>query len=199
MISKRPNQVKLAGIQEAKALFTKAGLAFPPIPEELAPHFERRDDWCFSSRPVTHSPYDIDSYVNEATTGTVQDYVLLAHAGHGINSYAIHYYLVRGPLQLFLQVAWGGAYMDKLETTANVNECFKAARELIQAVAMATKRGHLRSGDRLMVVAADFYRGYWVVTRSKKDDKANSEGRRDQRRRPPYEIVAEALSWCKAR
>lgn len=198
-MKQRPVHAKLAGVQEATALFTKAGLAFPPIPEELAPHFKRRDDWCFSSRPVTRSPYDIHSYVNEATTGTVQDYVLLAHAGHGINSYAIHYYLVRGSLQLFLQVGWGGVYMDKLATTADVNKCFRTAHELIQAVEMAVQRGRLQSHDRLTVVAADFHERYWVVTRGKKHDKGNAEACRERTKGDPYEVVAKALSWCRAK
>ena len=44
--------------------------------------------------------------MQEAGTEPVADYLLLGHAGHGIQSYAIHYYVVRGPLALFLQIGW---------------------------------------------------------------------------------------------
>jgi hypothetical protein len=36
----------------------------------------------------------------------------LGHNGHGVNSWAMHYYLVQPALAILLQIAWGGIYTD---------------------------------------------------------------------------------------
>ena len=45
---------------------------------------------------------------------------MLSHSGHGVNSYAIHYYLVQRPLRMFLQLGWGGVYDDAKEDAAKI-------------------------------------------------------------------------------
>lgn len=42
----------MKGIEEARRLFEKAGLAFPAVPPDLAERLEMRDRWLFSTRPV---------------------------------------------------------------------------------------------------------------------------------------------------
>lgn len=49
------------------------------------------------------SPYNLQYYVEEMDQADAT-YVVLAHSGHGTNSYAIQYYLVSGPLRLFLHL-----------------------------------------------------------------------------------------------
>jgi hypothetical protein len=58
--------------------------------------------------------YALDYYLHEPYSA---DYAIVAHAGHWVNSYAMHYYLVAGRLRLFLQVPWGGANGDRKEDT----------------------------------------------------------------------------------
>ncbi len=130
-----------AGVQEARELLAGSGLSLPPIPSSLAPQFAARGRWCFASRPVRTSPYDLQRYVRQALRRLPKDYVLVAHAGHGANSYALHYYLVHRPLMLFLQVGWGGAYMDEARATADANECFGLCGEVVVAAADAMERG----------------------------------------------------------
>lgn len=101
-------------------------------------------------------------YVGAGLSRTPRAYVLLAHAGHGINSYALHYYLVQRPLILFLQVGWGGAYAHEAKDAAAVNECFRLCHELVAAVDAAVKKGALRLEAKVPVVAADFYPRYNV-------------------------------------
>ena len=107
-----PRRESPKGVADATALFRTEGLELPFVPPELARRFRQRDRWCFASRQVRVSPYKFEHYVDE--TDAVSDYVLIAHAGHGVNSYAIHYYLVHGLLRLFLQIHWGGVYQDRL-------------------------------------------------------------------------------------
>src|SRR5207244_4239765 len=116
------------GVADATALFQTEGLELPFVPPELARQFRQCDRWCFASREVRVSPYRFEDYVNEADA--VPDYVLIAHTGHGVNSYAIHYYLVHGFLRLFLQIHWGSVYQDKPLATARANACFRLAAEL---------------------------------------------------------------------
>jgi hypothetical protein len=89
------------GVAAATALFRTEGLELPFVPTEFARRFRERGPWCFASRQVRVGPYAFEHYVDEADAAS--DYVLIAHAGHGVNSYALHYYLVRKPFQLFLQ------------------------------------------------------------------------------------------------
>jgi hypothetical protein len=151
----------LNAIERARDLFKGAGLDLPPIPEELRRNFKERDRWCFSSRPVKIWPYLFRDYVKEAESKRVSDYVLLAHAGHGVNSYAIHYYVVRGSLRLFLQLAWGGIYEDQRETTMAVNECFKLTGRLLELVEKKTPR-NLPPDARMLIAASDFYGWRWL-------------------------------------
>jgi hypothetical protein len=147
-------------LEQARVLFKGAGLDLPPIPEELRQNFKERDRWCYSSRPVKIWPYEFDEYVKEAESKRRSDYVLVAHAGHGVNSYAIHYYLVRGPLRLFLQLAWGGIYEDKAKTTAAVNKCFGLVSKLLEVL---DKKGNSRSKSTMLIAASDFYGSRWVT------------------------------------
>src|SRR5437899_2429240 len=153
-----PRRESPNGVADATALFRTEGLELPFVPSELARRFRQRDRWCFASRQVRIWPYDFEQYVGEADAAS--DYVLIAHAGHGANSYTLHYYLVHGLLQLFLQIAWGGVYEDKPIATARANASFRLAAELVAAAENVVRRGKLRPTDRLRVVASDFYGGF---------------------------------------
>ena len=101
----------LTGIEKARELFRQAGLAFPTIPKQLAARLKERGEWLFSTREVKISPYNLDDYVRESHDAP-GDYAVLCHSGYGVNSYAIQYYLVYGPVRMFLFLGWGGVYMD---------------------------------------------------------------------------------------
>lgn len=148
----------MTAIGEAKRLFLEAGLGFPAIPEGLAARLEQQGPWCFATRQLEVSAYDFDHYVRESYAASLADHAVLAHAGHGVNSYAIHYYLVHGPLRLFLQLGWGGVYMDPDARAASARECFARADELVRA---AGRR--IAPGQRLTVAASDFYGSWWLM------------------------------------
>jgi hypothetical protein len=137
------------------------------------------------------SPYAFEEYVRDGTRKGVRDFLVLAHAGHGVNSYALHYYLVRKPLHLFLQVSWGGVYMDEVKEKEEINRCFTLTHTLITAVGEAKKTGIFRPGNRLIVVASDLYGGYWC----KPGEEQPSRGLREVEPRPVHEILTEVLSW----
>ncbi len=117
----------MSDLEEARQLFTDAGLAFPTIPdEELAGQLEKREERVYSTTPVKSSPYMLSEFV--AGRGTdVEEYAILSQAGHGINSYAIQYYVALGPLRMFLFLGWGGAYMDEESKESQIATCFALA------------------------------------------------------------------------
>ncbi|MGD1156598.1 MAG: hypothetical protein ABSA41_12290 [Terriglobia bacterium] len=174
----------MTDLERAQHLFQEAGLAFPAIPEQLAATLKEQGKWLFSTRELKMSPYNLQYYVHDGDGAPSGDYAVLCHSGHGVNSYAVQYYLVLGALRMFLHLEWGGAYMDAKETTSNIRECFSRADEVVSVV--NTNQG-LRLTDPLLIVCSDFYGSYWS---------APGESRREADR--PLEALAEALQWLKS-
>jgi hypothetical protein len=180
-------QPPMTGIEKARQLFGDAGLAFPRIPEELAVRLKELDRWVFSTRPIDMSPYNLEHFVRE-TGRPADDYAVLAHSGHGVNSYAIQYYLVHGCLRLFLHLGWGGVYMDAEEEAAKIRECFSMADRLVEAAELAKK---LTGNRRLTVVVSDFYGSYWLAPGQKRP-------RPKEGREKLTAVLKEATDWLEA-
>jgi hypothetical protein len=141
------------GIVAARHTFAEAGLAEPPIPHR----FERRmrviAPWCFATRTVDPmAMYFFEEYVMEVLASTPRDYVAICHAGHGINSYAINYHLIDGPLAVFAQVGWGGAYDDPTESAQRANDLWLRISRLLAAADAARSRWLARRSGRLVVI-----------------------------------------------
>jgi hypothetical protein len=62
----------------------------------------------------------------------------------------MHYFLVSGPLALFVQAAFGGVYMNAAERTEDVNNRFAACARLIQAI--GARRADAADADRRLLV-----------------------------------------------
>ena len=175
-------------IEKARQLFREAGLPLPAIPKRLSARMKERTKWCFSTRELKVSPYNLQHYVEEDRC-VIGDYAVLCHSGHGVNSYAIQYYLVYGPLRMFLHLGWGGIYMDADAATSRVRDCFSLADEIVPA---AASMGKLTAGDRLTIVASDFYGSYWFEPRENRPKII-------QRSDNPAEIMADVLHWLQIR
>jgi hypothetical protein len=171
-------------IKKARKLFQKAGLAFPGIPKELAVRLEEMGEWIFSTRGIDVSPYNLQHYIREGDGTHVDDYVVLSHSGHGVNSYALQYYLVHGMLEMFLHLRWGGIYIDAKKASAVIRDCFLLAAEIVLAAQTSVK---LQSGARLRIVGSDFYGSYWFIP----GEKAHKE---DVNPKGAAEVLTEALN-----
>jgi hypothetical protein len=154
-------QPEPGALDEARQRFVEAGLALPSVPAEMRNRIARIEDWVYGTRPDVPSLYDLGWFVREVGMASVADYVMFGHAGHGINSYAMHYYLVRGPLALFLQLSWGGAYESGTEATRAVTARFAEAERLIDAVESADRQGRFAPGERFIVMASDYHGARW--------------------------------------
>ncbi len=180
----------MTDIEKARQLFRDAGLGFPTIPEELAAKLNEEGPWVFSTRPIDMWPYNLRDYVHEGEQNQVKDYALLSHSGHGINSYAMQYYLVHGWLRMFLHLAWGGVYGDAKADAANIRDCFLVADQVVSA---AQKVREFQGDDRLTIVGSDFYGSYWLRPgESHREKDADRKGSLDVK---PKEVLTEALGW----
>lgn len=161
---KRPPP-EVSVLSKARTLFLSSELAFPRIPEELGARLQELEPWVFSTRPLPASPYEIRQFVEEVRSGVVDDYAVLAHAGHGVNSYALHYYLVRGTLALFLQLGWGGVYSDDVRDREHIRQCFLMVGKLLKATGKTVPAKRMAGSDRLLVVGSDLYGSEWCPPR----------------------------------
>ncbi len=186
-----------AELPQLKKLFKGTGIKLPPVPEAFSERLEERGRWCLSTRMVRLSPYDFDSYVQKARGKRVANYLVIAHAGHGVNSYAWHYYLVDGALRILLQLGWGGVYGDRKKETEEINQCFQLVAKLAATVPDAVRRGRLGKKQRVLVAGSNFYGSFW----EKSDEKglfAQSEIREIMAHRQPVEFLTEILNWLES-
>lgn len=175
----------MTDLEKARRLFRDAGLAFPTIPAEIAARLKQQGVWLFATREIEMSPYNIQHYVAEVDETRVEDYAVLSHSGHGVNSYALQYYLVRGPLRMFLHLGWGGVYMDNDAAKVDIRNCFSLADQIVLA-AQATRR--LGAAEHLKVVGSDFYGSFWLPPG--KTYREEQVGHKD-----PLEVLTEVLHW----
>lgn len=156
-------------LEQAAAQFAAEGVPFPDIPATLAGRLRRRAEWWYDTRPEGAPPYALDSYVQafidrgRGTGESPADYVVLAHDGHGASSWALHFYLVVGPVAAFVQSSWGGATTDDdtdaLER-ARMADRFLGVRDLFAA---ANDAGTRLGDRRVCVVVSDMGPKRWAV------------------------------------
>lgn len=181
----------MTDIETATHLFQDAGLPFPTIPEKLAAKLTELGRWHFSTRPdIDVSPYNLQHYVDEVGQTRVKDYATVCHSGHGVNSYAIQYYIVQGPLRMFLHLGWGGVYTDAEAATARIRDCFSIADQI---VTVAQRVGEFQTGGHLTVVASDFCGSYWLPPGER--PRRNDADGKDRSALKPLAALTEALSW----
>ena len=184
-----------------EALLAEAGLSMPPMPDGADARLKERGEWCYSTRALKESPLNVQHYVRKAIAGASPDYVLVARVEHGADSCAMHYFLVQGPLQIFLQVGRGSPAAGGRSTTSvtSVNECFALTHELVAAVPQALGAGRLPRAGRLTVVGSDRIESFWEVAAA--GERPVQVGRatrgRPQDARSPRRILEEAVRWCR--
>ncbi|GAA3453387.1 hypothetical protein GCM10018962_52200 [Dactylosporangium matsuzakiense] len=132
---------------EMTTAFTSSRLPVPPVPEPLRPQLRTVRDWCWSTRDIdAFAMYMFDrDFLSAVLSGSVPDYVAVSHAGHGVNSYAVNYHLVCGPLAVIMQVGWGGIYTDNAAASQRLGEYWRRCMAL-------HARGADASGGRILCV-----------------------------------------------
>lgn len=185
----------MTDLHRARMRFEKAGLAFPEVPPELAARMQARTRWRYStpSAPTFAARsdltrYDVGRYAAdfEAAASRVQDYALLAHSSHASRSHALRYFLVTGPLGLFVSLRWGRESRPEKADAKRIRDCIWLADELVEAVKVSRRLG---PGERLMVVAADGAQSRCAVLGSDLRGHLQRDGG------PPKDLLMAVLDW----
>lgn len=170
-------------VDRARRMFSNAGLSLPPIPERFSNALRMTTNWCFSTCAINPDVmYMFDQYLWEALAGQSPDYLAFSHAGHGLNSYALNYQLVDGPLVLIVQAPFGGVYMTNAHTEGAIAQ-FQRCEALIEAVEGAKARGLNAQSGRLYVFESEL-RGLfaWGWLKRPLDDAADARSWFDRQR-----------------
>lgn len=174
----RAEEAALSGLY---AKLDAVGLARAPVPPALAPALRQFGPWWFGTRETEGLYQYAGVLLDEAERDDVPDYLIVGHAGHGVNSYALHYFLRHGPLLLLFELAFGGAYTNARIARAEIAAAFHAAEALIAAVPALERRGVPAAG--LRVVTSSVRSSSWSVGAE------GAEGRLQ-------DVLAEACAWA---
>jgi hypothetical protein len=147
------------GVVGVQGLFAQWGLPLPAIPPDLMAQMRPVHEWLYATRDLPADPYDMRAYLLEVGTGQAPEYAVLGQAGHGVQSYFLHYYLVHGPLALFLRCSWGGAYANREDDARYITRRFAEA----DALAAAVPALGLAAGERLVVSDDDTTGASWLL------------------------------------
>ncbi len=152
---RKPLFVGAPALAKVHRLFEQNNLPFPPIPSPLAEQFQIFGKWFFGTRLLPYAPYTgFEFFVQEFQQGQTPDYVAIAHDGQGVNSYALHFFLVKAPLGIFYQLPWGGVYTDPEWASAQLARSFEGAQRLITAVSQAVEAGRLTCDTPVMLTVS---------------------------------------------
>ena len=125
----------LNGMDAAKAFFKEERLLMPVIPETLQPDIKELGAGVFGTEWAKGKPlYDIYPFVQETMRDPHAQFLVFGQAGHGVNSWAMHYYLVHGPIALFIQLPYGGVYMSREASVGAITGAWGLLKDLLKAV-----------------------------------------------------------------
>lgn len=150
-------------IEKAKNQFAESGIPFPPVPEEMITKVLEFQPWVFGTRRIKHGMYFIETFIEEVQSRNVDDYLLFGHDGHGVNSYALHYFLVFKRLAIFIQWGWGGVYMDNAKQLREIATLFDYVKRVID-LHESIPLNVLATSKRLLIVESDFVNSFWGFT-----------------------------------
>jgi hypothetical protein len=97
-----------------------------------------------------------------------------------------YYYIVFGPVHMFLQLEWGGIYIDKDAAAAKIRDCFLLAYQIISA-----SKAVFKVSNRIIIVCSDFHGNYLEIP--DQDPQMEKSHIRD-----PAEVLNQALQWLRS-
>jgi hypothetical protein len=144
-----------------QALFAAQGLPGLALPAHLTAALLPVGEHILSTRKLAHPLYRLDAWFEAVWRGTESDYAAIGFDGHGMNSWAAHFYLVHGPAAMFLQCRWGNAFDDTVRARERMEGIFGLAGQLLEDLDSAQRTGCLTAGQRLVLRVSDFSRSGW--------------------------------------
>ncbi len=154
----------MKGLKDMKATLRRHRLPMPVIPAGLQTRVEKLRDWAWGSRAEVFPLYDIQSWVAEAAEAQPEDYFLLGQDGYGTNAWYLHCYVSVGPVSIFIQAPWGGAYTELKAALDGIQRRYAVLERLLQTAEKASLSGATLPG-RLVIQQSSVLppRWAWVV------------------------------------
>lgn len=121
------------GMKHLKTVLRRERLPLPPVPRPLQERLGVLDQRTWGTRPLLVSLYDIQAHA-EQTVDDPEDFVLIGHAGHGVNSWFFHCYISQGPLTVLVQAPWGGRLTDAKSAARGLAVRYQLLGELFAAM-----------------------------------------------------------------
>ena len=150
-----------AALARLGEVFAGESLRPPFVPEALTAAFSQRETAVFGTRDPQEGLYAFGHYVSELGQAELEDYLLLGFDGHGMASHALHYYLVCGPLAVFIQLNHANPFVDEAIGRRRIDGTLGLVERLFDALMRAERADRLPAGKRLVVVDSDFTSGGW--------------------------------------
>ena len=150
-----------SALEAARILFESEELPYPYVPDGLAPALQPVGKAVFGTRDIESGLYTLEPFISELEQNPPKDYLLMGFDGHGTASWAMHYYLVYGPLAAFLQLSWANPFADIETSRRRVEGSLGLAESLIDCLNMAIETGKVPREQRLLVVESDFTPSRW--------------------------------------
>lgn len=146
-----PYDTARAQIGRAASGWRAIGLRLPPVPSELADLVDSPGE-ALALTSAEVDPSDLDAFIAAVADPAASPYVSFGQGGYGLNSRALFYQLVTGPVAVFARIPFGNVYADADEERAEALEVIEQIEELVVAVEAAAKSGRLPEGKRFMVI-----------------------------------------------
>ena len=129
--------------------FNRAHLPTPPLPHSLAVQIRQWDEWLFGTELPDAALYDTEHFVTRAVQRADAEFALIGVSGYGVNNWHLHYYLSLEHLAVFVQVPWGGIYVDEEASREELTHCFDLIAQMIPLGDLVAKK---RPYERLFAV-----------------------------------------------
>ena len=127
----------------------------PPVPVDILDNLKPVSLNLLAYGAVIAAPYQIDEWLDLLEQGELQNTFVYGFDGHGINSLALHYYLVQKHFACFIQLPCEGLYHDPVDVEAlkNSYERVAALSTRLEQAADSLFKGF----GRLVLVESGFY------------------------------------------
>jgi hypothetical protein len=125
----------------AQAMLERMGLPLPPLPEPLLRLLEQVGETVFTTWVGKSSLAHRAALVTRAAHGDAVPGIGLSHEGYGANSWSLRCFLVVPRAALFIDIPFGGAYMDLDASRTEVAEAWASAGRLLQAALASSVDG----------------------------------------------------------
>lgn len=133
------------------------GLPKPPVPERFVASLRTVGASALASRELEIPPYFVSRHAEAFVDpdSLSDDYIVLANAGHGVNSWALQFHAVVNGVGVFTSSTWGGIVdetTDERERASDIERRFGQIERLLTWAAAADDCS--ATGERMAVMSS---------------------------------------------